>query len=371
MPRHLRLVEVQIERHKEIRERVDEWRALHIKKREYPMMRGIHIIYFYIGFLRGREYLRKRGLVIQQTIMLQAQRRLRIKKAKRLARISETYWEEFSSRERRIIRRYSRLLEEQRELIRTRQKAVMRSQITMWRIIDPIQSYLYRLYAIDKVLIDQPEDIRTAIREALIKIAKKNPLFSLQIQENPLLRKYAKQYILYYQPFPHTHNIYAVRLSPLMMSWLEEQEAVFYVSRVISAEALKQTALLESSTYVMPYVYKISSKRSGEVWNSSSYAGRGKVKKDTEIALARDDKHQPLRIIKLIRAIFHPHLVKRAFARMLGRRELHDEIDTRSVYAMLGRRGKRDKLYEAKVPLRILTRIRRRRVKDFLAENRI
>ena len=370
MPRHLRLEEVQIERHKEVRERIDEWRALHIRKREYPLMKGIHVIYAYIGFLKGLQLMRQRHVIIAQQLIAHRERQRIIKRGLRLAQITETYEEEMSYRHRRKIKRYLRVLEEQREIIKTRQRIIERSRLLMWRIINPLQSYIYRLYAIDRILLDQPLTIREAIRDYLIQIAKKNPLYRQMIEEFPLIRHYAKRYILYYQLYPHTHNIYAVRLSPLTMSWLEEQEAVYYVSRVISAEALKQTALLESATYVMPYVYKISSKRSGEMWNSSSHAGRGKIKKDTEIALARDDKQQPIRITTLLRAIFRPHEIKRAFARMLGRREIHDEVETRCVYAMIGRRGKRDKLYEAGTPMRVAIKIRRRRIKDFLYYNR-
>jgi len=371
MPRHLRLLEVQVERHKEVRERLDEWRAFHLKKREYPLMRGIHVIYAYIGFLKGRELIRQRSIVITKRLIAGRERDILIRKGRRLAQITETYHEEMPYRHRRRIKRYLRVLEEQRAIIESRRKVMERSRLYMWRIINPLQEYIFRLYAIDRVLLDQPLSIREAVKEYLIRIARKNPLFKEDIEEFPLIRHYAKRYILYYQPFPHTHNIYAVRLTPLTMTWLEDQEGVYYVSRVISAEALKQTALLESSTYVTPYILKISSKRSSEYWNSASQAGRGKIRKDTEIALARDDKQQPLRIVKLIKAIFHPHFIKRAFARMLGRREVHDEVETRCVYAMIGRRGKRDKLYEAGTPMRIAMKIRRRRIKDFLYHNRI
>ena len=370
MPRRLRLETIQIEGHKEIRDREDEWRALHIRKREYPLMRGIHVIYLYIGFLKGRQLVRERKVVISQQLIARSERRRLIRRGKRLAQITETYEEEMPYRQRRKIKRYLRVLEEQREIIRARRRVMERSKLLMWRIINPLQSYIYKLYAIDRVLLDQPLTIREAIKDYLVKIARKNPLYRQMIEEFPLIRHYAKRYILYYQLYPHTHNIYAVRLSPLTMTWLEDQEGVYYVSRVISAEALKQTALLESSTYVTPYILKISSKRSSEYWNSASQAGRGKIRKDAEIALARDDKQQPIRITTLLRAIFRPHEIKRAFARMLGRREIHDEVETRCVYAMIGRRGKRDKLYEAGTPMRVAIKIRRRRIKDFLYYNK-
>lgn len=371
MPRRLRLLEIQVERHREVRERLEEWRAFHLKRREYPLMRGIHIVYAYIGFLKGRELIRRRNVVISQRLIAGRERDILIRRGRRLAQITETYEEEMPYRQRRKIKRYLRVLEEQREFIRARRRVMERSRLLMWRIINPLQEYIFRLYAIDRVLLDQPLSIREAVKEYLIRIARKNPLFREDIEEFPLIRHYAKRYILYYQPYPETHNIYAVRLSPLTVSWLQDYEGALYVYRTIIAEALKQSALLEPSTYITPYIYKISSKRSGEFWNSMSQAGRDSIDKDTEMPLGRDDKQQPIRKRKILDIIFRPHEIKRAFARVLGRREIHDECGGGGGGATIGRGSRIQRLYAANAPFRLIRRIIRRRIKDAVAMNRI
>jgi len=245
----------------------------------------------------------------------------------------------------------------------------VRSLLQHKPILDILQNYIFEVYAIDRAFLSLTPEERADLVNYLIEVARGNRLYKQLILEKPLLRYLALRYILYYQEAPFTHNIYALRITPLMLLLTREMAQQYYIMRVLEASLLKRLALIGINKNLPFQFYRYFSKRGGEFINSmtySSYSSSGT--RNDEIICARNDLQESVWKRPLFEVVFKPHEIKRATVRALGLRELYDDVRYPSVYAMIDRRTRISKLYDSNANKVLLINKQRRRFKEIVAK---
>ena len=281
-----------------------------------------------------------------------------------------TYFDsEFPTQHRRILRQNIRYFVRVRERTKSLRLVKVRSLLQHKPIIDILQNYIFEVYAIDRAFLSLTPEERMELVNYLIEVARGNRLYKQLILEKPLLRYLALRYILYYQEAPFTHNIYALRITPLMLLLTREMAQQYYIMRVLEASLLKRLALIGINKNLPFQFYRYFSKRGGEFINSmtySSYSSSGT--RNDEIICARNDLQESVWKRPLFEVVFKPHEIKRATVRALGLRELYDDVRYPSVYAMIDRRTRISKLYDSNANKVLLINKQRRRFKEIVAK---
>ena len=127
-----------------------------------------------------------------------------------------TYFDsEYPTQHRRILKRFTELFMRVRERVTSLKLVKLRALLQHKPILDILQNYIFEVQAIDRAFLTLSPEERSELVNYLIDVARGNKLFRQLITEKPLLRHLAKRYLLYYQEAPFTHNIYALRLTPL------------------------------------------------------------------------------------------------------------------------------------------------------------
>ena len=285
------------------------------------------------------------------------------------ALVTPIFASEFPTQHRRILKAKIGLFERVRERETSLKLVKLRALLQHKPILDILQNYIFEVQAIDRSFLTLSPEERSELVNYLIDVARGNKLFRQLITEKPLLRHLAKRYLLYYQEAPFTHNIYALRLTPLMLALTRERRQQYYVMKVLEAARLKMSALIGIAKKLAFQFYRYFSKRGGEWVNSLSYSSYSESgNRDDNIVLARNDLQDSVWNRPLFEVVFRPHEIKRATVRAFGLRELYDDVRYPSVYAMIDRRTRISKLYDSDVPKFMLINKQRRRFKEIIAK---
>jgi len=274
----------------------------------------------------------------------------------------------FPTQHRRILKAKSLVLLRIRKVIESKIKRTLRAELAYRPYLDILQNYINKIRAIDQAILTLDPTVREELLNALINIARGNKLTRLQVASQPLLRYLSQRYILFYQEHPFTRNIYALRLTPLLMAKSREQNQTYYVMKVLEATTMKMSALAGLVKRLAFQIYRYLSKRGGEWVNSLSYSSYAEGTRSDSIVLARDDMQQPIFTRPLYDVVFRPHEIKKATVKMLGTREIYDEVRNPSVYSMIQRRTRVSKLYDHNAPSLLLMGKQRRRFKEIIAK---
>jgi len=281
-----------------------------------------------------------------------------------------TYFDsEYPTQHRRILKRFTELFMRVRERITSLKLVKLRALLQHKPILDILQNYIFEVQSIDRAFLTLSPEERSELVNYLIDVARGNKLFRQLITEKPLLRHLAKRYLLYYQEAPFTHNVYALRLTPLMLALTRARKQQYYVMKVLEAARLKMSALIGIAKKLAFQFYRYFGKRGGEWVNSLSYSSYSEIgSRDDNIVLARNDLQDSVWNRPLFEVVFKPHEIKRATTRALGLRELYDDIRYPSVYAMIDRRTRISKLYDSNANKVLLINKQRRRFKEIIAK---
>ena len=369
MPRRLRTEAVQIHR-ETVRDRIRDFRELtRFRRSHYSIMPRYHLVRFYLELTHPK---RLRRLTARfRTLFLRARHHelVNVSKTRERARETPYYRQETLTIHRRRFKRYELVMERERYLVESLREALIRARPMFRPLIDLIQFYIFKLRAMDQTLDTLEPTVREQIIERLIQVAKGNKLFKQEVLQQPLLRYFAKRYILYYQEHPNTHNVYAVRLSPYMLMKAQNRNMQYYVMRVFDAAKLKMNAIAGMAKKLTMKIYRYFVKRGGEWVNSLTYSSYGPGSRTDTIVLSRDSLLDPIESRKLYDVVFRPHEIKRVTSKMLGMREMYYEIHHPGVYAMVERRTRIAKLYDSGAYKRLIMGMQRRRFKEILARN--
>ena len=252
--------------------------------------------------------------------------------------------------------------------VESRLRASMRAELKFKELRSLLQDYIFEIQAIDRAFLTLSPEERAEYVSYLIDIARGNRLFAEQIEERPLLRYLSQRYVLFYQKKPLTHNIYALRLTPLMFYETRDRKQQYYSMKILEALALKASAIIGVAKKLPFQIYRYFGKRGGEFINSLTYANIGDGSRTEKVVLARDDKHQPVTSRPIYDVVFRPHEIKKAVTRMLGLRELYDEVRYPSIYSMIERKTRIAKLYDKNANMILYVIKQRRRFKEIIAK---
>jgi len=217
----------------------------------------------------------------------------------------------------------------------------------------------------DRLLLSLPPDVRDYIINRLIDVAKGNPPSPEELQQDRLLRYFLRLYIAYYSDFPCKHRSYMVKITPVTVTGFLGQRVTYYVLRWTEAKNVRADPYLGRSRPVDFYISLIRYKPDEDLWNSLLVASEGTGDYTDTVPLARDHMRRPEYNVPLRRALFQPHWVKVALAKMAGRPELATVMSHCSVYCRVGRLSKTLKWLE-EPEKRFWGRRPRRRIKDVL-----
>jgi hypothetical protein len=271
---------------------------------------------------------------------------------------------------RRVLTRYSLLFERERYISESFRNVLIRSKPAFKPIIDLIHAYLVRLYSYDYVLASLPDTVRESIIMRLIEIQRGNPLLAGEIEQQPLLRFYAKRYIAYYMLYPETHNAYALRLTPYTLPRMEGKALQYYALRVFSAQALKLSSISGYARRVAFRLMRYITKAFYELVNAMCYVGSTGSSRYDKIATTLDDMQNPMFKRRVLELVYRPHEIKRWCAKSLGFPELDSEITHYSILA-IERKSRVGKLYDYNAYKRLVMDLKRRRVSESLSLNAI
>ena len=269
---------------------------------------------------------------------------------------------------RRPIRQRIEEIRRVRHEVESRLRASMRAELKFKEMRSLLQDYIFEVQAIDRAFLTLTPEERAELVSYLIDIARGNRLFAQQVEERPLLRYLAQRYVLFYQKKPLTHNIYALRLTPLMFYETRGRKQQYYAMKIFEAFALKMAGIIGYAKRLPFQVYRYFGKRGREFINSLTYANIGEGNRDDNVILARNDMHQPVTSRPLYDVVFRPHEIKKAVTRMLGLRELYDEVRYPSIYSMIERRTRIAKLYDNNANMVLYIGKQRRRFKEIIAK---
>jgi len=369
MVRRLRTEATQIHR-EQLRDRRRDFRELtRFRRSHYPVMPKYHLVRFYLELTHPK---RLRHLTSRlRTLFMRSRHHelVNVSKTRERARETPYYRQEILTVHRRRLRRYEVILERERYLVESMRQALIRARPVFRPLIDLIQAYIFKLRAMDQTLDMLEPTLRESVINRLIEVAKGNKLFKQEVLQQPLLRYFAKRYILYYQEHPNTHNVYALRLSPYMLMKAQNRNMQYYVMRVFDAMKLKMNAVVGMAKKLAMQIYRYFVKRGGEWVNSLTYSSYGPGSRVDTIVLSRDSLLEPIESRKLYDVVFRPHEIKRVTSKMLGMREMYYEIHHPGVYAMVERRTRIAKLYDSGAYKRLIMGMQRRRFKEILARN--
>jgi len=369
MPRRLRTEAVQIHR-ETVRDRIRDFRELtSFRRTHYPVMPKYHLVRFYLELVHPKRLRHLRTRL--KSVFLRTRHHELALAYRSVERARETpqYRQEVLTINKRRFKRYQLIAQRERYMVESLRQALIRARPVFRPLIDLIQAYIFKLRAMDQTLDTLEPTLRESVINRLIEVAKGNKLFKQEVLQQPLLRYFAKRYILYYQEHPNTHNVYALRLSPYMLMKAQNRNMQYYVMRVFDAMKLKMNAVVGMAKKLAMQIYRYFVKRGGEWVNSLTYSSYGPGSRTDTIVLSRDSLLDPIESRKLYDVVFRPHEIKRVTSKMLGMREMYYEIRDPGVYAMVERRTRIAKLYDSGAYKRLIMGMQRRRFKEILARN--